>query len=89
MRRREFISLLGGSVVVLPLVARAQQGSRERLIGVLSPISEDAAFRNVEALRAGLRDLGYFEGRNIKLEIKYAGGATERTPSTCVRASET
>lgn len=80
MRRREFISLLGGSVVVLPLVARAQQGSRERLIGVLSPISEDAAFRNVEALRAGLRDLGYFEGRNIKLEIKYAGGATERLP---------
>jgi len=34
----------------------------------------------VEALRAGLRDLGYFEGRNIKLEIKYAGGATERLP---------
>lgn len=80
MRRREFIRLLGGSVVVLPLVARAQQGSSERLIGVLSPISEDAAFRNVEALRAGLRDLGYFEGRNVKLEIRYAGGATERLP---------
>jgi len=80
MRRREFITLLGGLVIVRPQVAHAQQGSNERLIGVLSPISEDAAFRNVEALRAGLRDLGYFEGRNIKLEIKYAGGSTERLP---------
>ena len=79
MRRREFIGLLGG-LVVWPQVARAQQGSNERLIGVLSPISEDAALRNVEALRAGLRDLGYFEGRNIKLEIKYAGGSTDRLP---------
>ena len=80
MKRRDFISLIGGSAVVWPVIARAQQGSGERLIGVLSPISEDAAFRNVEALRTGLRDLGYFEGRNIKLEIRYAGGAIERLP---------
>jgi len=79
MRRREFIGLLSGSGVAWALAARAQVPS-ERLIGVLSPISEDAAFRNVEALRAGLRDLGYFEGRNIKFAIKYAGGATERLP---------
>jgi putative ABC transport system substrate-binding protein len=79
MRRREFIGLLSGSGVAWALAARAQVSS-ERLIGVLSPISEDAAFRNVEALRAGLRDLGYFEGRNIKFAIKYAGGATERLP---------
>ncbi|MGB9384976.1 MAG: hypothetical protein WCB50_09255 [Pseudolabrys sp.] len=68
MRRREFISLLGGSVVVLPLVASAQQGSSERVIGVLSPISEDAAFRNVEALRAGLRDLGYLKAAMSNLK---------------------
>jgi len=80
LRRREFINLLVGSAVTWPLIARAQQGSAERLIGVLSPISEDAAFRNVEALRTGLRDLGYIEGRNIKLEIRYAGGASERLP---------
>jgi len=80
MRRREFINLLAGSAFVWPGVARAQQTSGERLIGVLSPVSEDAAFRNVEALRTGLRDLGYFEGRNIKLEIRYAGGAIERLP---------
>ena len=79
MRRREFISLLGGSSSSCRWL-RAQQGSSVRVIGVLSPISEDAAFRNVEALREGLRDLGYFEGRNVKLEIKYAGGATERLP---------
>jgi hypothetical protein len=76
MRQGEFISALGGSLVAWPLIARAQQGSNRWLIGVLSPISEDAAFRNVGALRTGLRDLGYFEGRNIKFEIK----ATERLP---------
>jgi putative tryptophan/tyrosine transport system substrate-binding protein len=81
MRRREFIKIVASSIVgTTPLAARAQVGSSERLIGVLSPISEDAAFRNVEALRAGLRELGYFEGRNIRLEIRYAGGATERLP---------
>jgi putative ABC transport system substrate-binding protein len=78
MRRRKFINLLVGSAVALPLAARARQGSGERLIGVLSPISEGAAFRNLEALRTGLRSLGYFEGRNIELVVKYADGATER-----------
>src|SRR5690349_12928723 len=80
MKRREFITIFSGALAALPLAAPAQQGSSERLVGVLSPISEDAGVRNVEALRAGLRDLGYFEGRNVKLEIRYAGGATERLP---------
>ena len=79
MQRREFMTLLGG-VSAWPLAARAQQASDQRLIGVLSPISETAAERNVEALRAGLRELGYTEGRNIRLEIRYADGAIERLP---------
>ena len=79
MNRRNFITLLGG-VSAWPLAARAQQASDQRLIGVLSPISKTAAARNVEGLRAGLRELGYTEGRNIRLEIRYADGAIERLP---------
>lgn len=69
-----------GGVSAWPLGVRAQPASDQRLIGVLSPISKTAAERNVEALRAGLRELGYTEGRNIRLEIKYADGAIERLP---------
>ena len=72
------IGILGGAAA-WPLAARAQQAS-ERLVGVLSPISNTAAERNVEALRAGLRELGYTEGRNIRLEVRYADGAIERLP---------
>jgi ABC-type uncharacterized transport system substrate-binding protein len=79
MKRRNFIAFVG-TLVVWPLAARGQHGSGERLIGVLSPISRAAAARNVEALRAGLNDLGYAEGRNIRLEIRYADGAIERLP---------
>jgi len=79
MKRRNFIAFVG-TLAIWPLVVRAQQGSGERLIGVLSPISEAAAVRNVEAFRAGLRDLGYVEGRNFRLEIRYADGVIERLP---------
>ena len=61
MQRRTFISLLGGAAVAWPLAARAQQAPGRPLIGVLSPLSPAAATRNIEALQAGLRDLGYVE----------------------------
>ena len=79
MRRREFITLVG-SAAAWPLVARAQQPPARPEIGVLSKISPAAAVRNVEALRAGLRDLGYSEDRNITLDLRYADGAIERLP---------
>ncbi len=79
MRRREFITLVG-SATAWPLAARAQQPPARPVIGVLSPISPAAAVRNVEALRTGLRDLGYSEDRNIALELPYADGAIERLP---------
>jgi putative ABC transport system substrate-binding protein len=78
MRRREFITIAGAAA--WPLLARAQQPPARPVIGVLSPISSAAAVRNVEALRRGLRDLGYSEDRNITLDLRYADGAIERLP---------
>src|SRR5262245_45934548 len=80
MRRREFIGLLGG-VVAWPLTARAQQAVMHPLIGVLSPLSQVTATRNIEGLRAGLRELGYFEERNIRLALRFADGLPERMPA--------
>jgi putative ABC transport system substrate-binding protein len=82
MKRREFITLLGGTAAALwPRPLRSQQSSNARLIAVLSPIAKIAAARNVEALREGLRELGYSEDRNIKFEIRYADGDIDRLPA--------
>jgi putative tryptophan/tyrosine transport system substrate-binding protein len=71
MRRREFIKLLGGAAAAWPLVVRAQQAPMP-VIGVLSPTSPAAAVRNIAALRQGLRELGYLDGRNIAIEYRFA-----------------
>jgi len=78
MKRREFITLLGGAAV-WPLPARAQQAAMpvRPLIAVLSPLSAASASRNVTALRSALRDLGYVEGRNMTLALRYGNGAPE------------
>jgi len=82
MRRRDFITLVGGAAVapplLWPLAARAQQSPVRPLIGVLSPLSAAAAARNIAAFRSSLRDLGYLEGRNATLVIRYGDGAAER-----------
>jgi putative ABC transport system substrate-binding protein len=81
--RREIISLLGGTAAAMacPLPLRAQQPQGRPLIAVLSPISAALAARNMEALRQGLRDLGYVEGRNIGFEFRYAEGDLARLPA--------
>ena len=81
MNRRKFITLLGGAVAAWPLAARAQQAAGHPLIGVLSPLSQVTATRNIEGLRAGLRELGYVEGRNIRLALRFADGSPERMPA--------
>ena len=80
MNRRSFITLLGAVATAWPLAARAQQASGRPLVGVLSPLSAEAAARNIEALRAGLRELGYAEGRNVALALRFAGGVPARLP---------
>jgi putative tryptophan/tyrosine transport system substrate-binding protein len=74
MRRREFITLLGGAAAVWPLAARAQQPDRKRLVGVLIGYAEsDAEVQTqVAAFRDGLRKLGWTEGSNIRLDVRWA-----------------
>jgi putative tryptophan/tyrosine transport system substrate-binding protein len=73
MRRRKFITLLGGTTAAWPLTARAQQPERVRRIGVLMGHSErDAEFQDyLAAFRDALRTLGWIEGRNIKIDSRW------------------
>src|SRR5499426_3969322 len=77
--RRKFLAALGGAAA-WPLAARAQQSPVLPLIGILSALSSATAARNIDAFRAGLRDLGYVESRNIKVELRFADGVNERLP---------
>ena len=76
MRRREFIALVGGAVVAVP-IARAQQLARIPRLGVLL-YSTPQADPQIKFVLQGLRDLGYLEGRNIAIEYRFAEGKPER-----------
>jgi ABC-type uncharacterized transport system substrate-binding protein len=80
MRRRDFIALLGGAAAMpsslWPLAGRAQQQGKLPLVGVLVSASPPHPF--ADALRRGLQNLGYSEGRNITLEVRYSGGRSDR-----------
>jgi len=80
MRRRGFITLVCGAAT-WPLTAFAQQQPVHPLIGVLSPLSAALAARNIAGFRSGLRDLGYLEGRDMTLALRYGDGAPERMAS--------
>jgi putative ABC transport system substrate-binding protein len=75
VRRREFITFLGGAAT-WPLAASAQQLERIRRIGLLVPLSEvdPEAQSRVRAFRFGLRDLGWWEGRNIHIDYRFSTG---------------
>jgi putative tryptophan/tyrosine transport system substrate-binding protein len=78
MRRREFIALLGSAT--LPIAARAQQSERVRLIGVLMAFAENdpAAQSQVAAFRGALAKLGWTEGRNITIELRWGAGDADK-----------
>jgi putative ABC transport system substrate-binding protein len=78
IRRREFITLLGGAAA-WPLAARAQQSERMRRIGVLMGIADDREGQaRVTVLKQGLQELGWADGRNIQIETRFSGGDVGR-----------
>jgi putative ABC transport system substrate-binding protein len=81
MTRRAFITLLGGAAAVWPIAARAQQPTRVWRIGMLETIPAPANAANFDALRNGLRELGYVEGRSLVIDYRSADGRAERFPA--------
>ena len=82
MRRRDFITLLGGAAATWPLAAHAQQpAERVYRVGYLSLSSRVPSVRFAEAFEDGLRRLGYRVGENITIEYRYANGQMERLPA--------
>jgi ABC-type uncharacterized transport system substrate-binding protein len=79
VRRREFITLLGGAAAAWPLAARAQQGEPMRRIGLLTGVADDQEGQaRVAALKQGLQELGWTEGRNIQIETRFGGADAGR-----------
>lgn len=81
MQRREFVTLLAGTIAAWPVVAHSQQPNQVRRIGVLMGIGEGdpEAKPRVEALLKGLRDLGWIAGRNIHLDFRWTAGDLDLT----------
>jgi ABC-type uncharacterized transport system substrate-binding protein len=79
LKRREFITLLGGAAV-WPLAARAQQAERMRRIGALTPLAADdpQSQSRMTAFVHGLQQLGWTDGRNARLDVRWAAGDPER-----------
>jgi putative ABC transport system substrate-binding protein len=86
MKRREFITLLGGAAAAWPLAARAQQGERVRRIGFLQGLAESdpEAQARIVAFRQALEALGWTEGRNIHIDYRFAGGEPARVQAYAI-----
>ena len=79
MKRREFITLVGGAVAGWPLAARAQQAAMP-VIGYLNLGSPESDVSRLTGLRRGLNQSGYVEGRNLVIEYRWAGNQADRLP---------
>jgi putative ABC transport system substrate-binding protein len=83
MKRREFIKLVGGAAAMWPMAARGQQGERVRRIGALigTPESDPESQARVATLREGLAQRGWSEGRNLRVDYRWAGSDPGRIRS--------
>src|SRR5262249_35057330 len=79
MKRREFISLLGGAVAAWPLAARAQQPAMP-VVGILSPLVQGSGEYLLDAFRRGLGESSYVEGQNVTIDLRLAAGRFDRFP---------
>src|SRR6516164_3681464 len=80
IRRREFISLLGGAAAAWPLAARAQQAAMP-IVGLINGRSAQDSVRQAAAFRKGLNETGYVEGQNVTVEYHWLEGQYNRLPS--------
>jgi putative tryptophan/tyrosine transport system substrate-binding protein len=79
MKRREFITLLGGAAAACPFAARAQQTPGLPSIGSSSPMTASVENQRVAAFVQRLRELGWVEGRTVAIKVRWAEGRSERT----------
>jgi putative tryptophan/tyrosine transport system substrate-binding protein len=80
MRRREFIAAIGAATVARPFATRAQQGGRVRRVGVFVLGEPDQPSVGLQVMRDELQKLGWIEGRNLRLEVRFVGvGDNDRT----------
>src|SRR5262245_16378435 len=79
MKRREFITLVGGAAAAWPLVARAQQPEQVRRIGVLIPLAADdtEGKARLAAFLQGLQQLSWADGRNVRIDTRWAGAKAD------------
>ena len=80
MKRRQFITLLGGAAATWPLAARGQQPERMRRVGVLMHLAADdpEGQRRVAAFLQGLQEAGWTVGRNVDIDVRWAAGEADR-----------